>query len=127
MMNGRARLQADSSTMEDLARTLSNQMGKPVTDGTGLKGKYEFTLTFDPSSMGGGGRGMPMMGGWSRRWRGGGVSGGGSPLDSGGSDDPALPTIFGALQSQLGLKLDQKKASVEIIVVDHVEKTPTEN
>ena len=126
MMNGRARMQADSSTMEDLARTLSNQMGKPVTDGTGLKGKYEFTLTFDPASMGGGGRGMGMMVGVPGGG-GGGVSGGGSPLEAGNSDDPALPTIFGALQAQLGLKLEQKKAPVEIIVVDHVEKTPTEN
>ena len=36
-------------------------------------------------------------------------------------------SLFTAVQSQLGLKLDAKKGSVELIVVDHVEKTPTEN
>jgi uncharacterized protein (TIGR03435 family) len=38
-----------------------------------------------------------------------------------------LPDIFSALQSQLGLKLEQKKVAVEVFVVDHMEKTPTGN
>jgi uncharacterized protein (TIGR03435 family) len=42
------------------------------------------------------------------------------------TDDPG-PTIFQALQDQLGLKLESKKGMVDILVVDHVEKTPTEN
>jgi uncharacterized protein (TIGR03435 family) len=37
------------------------------------------------------------------------------------------PTGAGALQSQLGLKLDKQKVPVEILVVDHLEKTPTGN
>jgi uncharacterized protein (TIGR03435 family) len=37
-----------------------------------------------------------------------------------------LPTLFGAL-TQLGLKLEAKKDQIELIVIDHVEKTPTEN
>jgi uncharacterized protein (TIGR03435 family) len=40
--------------------------------------------------------------------------------------DGGIP-IMGALQSQLGLKLESKKGNVEMIVVDHGEKTPTEN
>jgi uncharacterized protein (TIGR03435 family) len=42
------------------------------------------------------------------------------------TDEPG-PTIFQALQDQLGLKLESKKGMVDMLVVDHVEKTPTEN
>jgi uncharacterized protein (TIGR03435 family) len=42
------------------------------------------------------------------------------------ADDPG-PTIFQTLQDQLGLKLESKKRMVEILVVDHMEKTPIEN
>jgi uncharacterized protein (TIGR03435 family) len=42
-------------------------------------------------------------------------------------DDDYGPTIFEALQQQLGLKLEQHKAIVDVFVVDHIEKTPTEN
>ena len=38
-----------------------------------------------------------------------------------------LPDIFAALQSQLGLKLERKPVSVEVFVVDHMEKIPTGN
>jgi uncharacterized protein (TIGR03435 family) len=36
------------------------------------------------------------------------------------------PSIFSALQEQLGLKLDSKKAAVEFLIIDHIEK-PSEN
>jgi uncharacterized protein (TIGR03435 family) len=38
-----------------------------------------------------------------------------------------LPELAAALQSQLGLKLEQKRAVVDVFVVDHMEKTPTAN
>jgi hypothetical protein len=41
--------------------------------------------------------------------------------------DAPGPTIFQALQEQLGLKLEPAKATVDILVIDHMEKTPTEN
>jgi uncharacterized protein (TIGR03435 family) len=45
----------------------------------------------------------------------------------GTSDPDAGPTLEAAVQSQLGLKLEQKKGPVDIVVVDHAEKVPTEN
>ncbi len=84
---------ADES-MAQFIRQISGQVRKPVTDATGLKGKYDFTLQWVPDR--------------------GGVS------DSG-------PNIFQALQDQLGLKLESKKGMIDILVVDHIEKTPTEN
>lgn len=43
------------------------------------------------------------------------------------AEPSGLPDIFTALQSQLGLKLEPKKVTVEIFVVDHMVKTPVEN
>lgn len=43
-----------------------------------------------------------------------------------GADAPAVPSLFTAIQS-LGLKLDSAKAPLEVLVIDHVERTPTEN
>lgn len=49
-------------------------------------------------------------------------------MDFGGPvTEDSSPTIFEALQQQLGLKLESKKEMVDILVVDHIEKTPTEN
>jgi uncharacterized protein (TIGR03435 family) len=41
--------------------------------------------------------------------------------------DSPLPSIFTAVQEDLGLKLERQKVPVEMLVIDHVEKTPTEN
>lgn len=40
---------------------------------------------------------------------------------------PSTPGITEAVEEQLGLRMERRKAPVEILVVDHVEKTPTEN
>jgi uncharacterized protein (TIGR03435 family) len=44
-----------------------------------------------------------------------------------GSTDDTGPNLFRAVQEQLGLRLESKKGTVDILVVDHVEKAPTEN
>jgi uncharacterized protein (TIGR03435 family) len=41
--------------------------------------------------------------------------------------DAGGPTILGALQDQLGLKLESRKVTIPIVIVDHAEKVPTEN
>jgi len=125
MMPGRAKMVAQEQTMQDLAGNLSNQLAKPVVDGTGLTGKYDFTLIYLPDQMNGplGPMPPPPPGGGPAVAPGGEGGRGTGPSDS---SEP-MPTLFAALQSQLGLKLEAKKGQVEIIVVDHLEKTPTEN
>ncbi len=44
-----------------------------------------------------------------------------------GAKDSNLPSVYTALQEQLGLKLEAQKVPVEMLVIDHVEKVPTEN
>jgi uncharacterized protein (TIGR03435 family) len=79
-----------------------------VTDGTGLAGKYDFTLTW---AMPASGRGAPPSHGGE---------GAVNPEDLG-------PSLITALQEQLGLRLEAKKGTVELLVIDRVEKRPTEN
>jgi uncharacterized protein (TIGR03435 family) len=83
--------------------------GLPVIDATGLKGKYDFTLTFSSDSMGE--SGVPAS------------SEGGGTLPAG---DAGL-TVFRAVEEQLGLKLEPRKIAVDLFVIDHAEKTPVEN
>jgi uncharacterized protein (TIGR03435 family) len=109
IMNGRARLMYPRETMESFATMLSYQIGRPVTDATGVAGKFDISLFWDA--------------GGSRRSA---AAEGNTPL-AGTSDPDAGPTIFEAIQSQLGLKLESKKGPVDILVVDHAEKVATEN
>ena len=92
-----------------LTGSLESATGRPVIDATGLKGKYDFTLTFSSDSVG--------------------QSGPPAPPDDRGitpSGDGGL-TLFGALEKQLGLKLEPRQITVDLFVIDHAEKTPVEN
>jgi uncharacterized protein (TIGR03435 family) len=106
-------------TMDDLAAQLSSGFDRPVIDRTGLKGRYDWKLRYDPATMPGG--------------RGGPKDALDPPPDgadpanrmSQGADPP--PGIFNALQEQLGLKLEAGKGPVDLLVIDHVRKTPAQN
>jgi uncharacterized protein (TIGR03435 family) len=118
MMPGRMRMMATKQTMAQFAETLANQMDRPVVDQTGLTKNYDFTLDFAPDAGGKEAMGIPLpppppSGG-----------DGGMPRDA---DSQAAPSLFTALQEQMGLRLEQKKGPVDLLVVDHLEKTPTEN
>ena len=80
--------------------------GRMVVDKTGLKGTYNFILTWTPD---------PGLGTGGRPERDGDV-----PVD------PTGPSLFTALQEELGLKVETTKAPVDTIVIDSVEM-PSEN
>jgi len=112
MMNGRARQQWVRAGMDNLATNLSYQAGKPVSDGTGLKGKYDFALFWVTSN---GPPPPPPPAG----------AAGGDILTP--ASDVSGPTLFTAIQEQLGLRLEAKKVTIEIFAIDHIEKTASEN
>ncbi len=127
--NGRFRMNATHQKTQQLAEMLTNQLGSPVTDQTGLTAFYDYTLEFAPDGgnpMGHMGMMMPPTGGGVG---GGGVAGGGGSGDGpiGNASDASGPSIFTAVQEQLGLKLEQKKGPVDLLVIDHLEKIATEN
>jgi uncharacterized protein (TIGR03435 family) len=106
-MNGSGELSVIAQSLDRFADLLAHQTGRPVLNKTGLKGDYDFTLKWTPDQ----GRGqMP----------------GGTPGDVAPPSDANGPTIFTALQEQLGLKLESQKGPVDTLVIDHAER-PTEN
>ena len=107
MRMGRGELTAQSLGMDQIAHLLTQQTGRTVVDNTGLKGNYDFTLHWTPDQS------APTL------------NGPGAGPDSSTSSESG-PSIFTAIQEQLGLKLESQKGPVEILVIDHVEK-PSEN
>jgi uncharacterized protein (TIGR03435 family) len=103
----RGKLQAEGTTMGFVASVLSGAVGRKVVDRTGLTGAYDFTLTWTPEA------GMP-------------AGSGGPPGAATPAPEESGPSIFTAVQEQLGLRLEPTKGSVDVIVVDHIEK-PAEN
>ena len=89
-----------------LATQLARQIGRPVVDATGLKGEYDIVLEWTPDESQ---TSIPM-----------------------GERQPEPPTntigpsLFTALEEQLGLKLESEKGPVDVIVIDSVER-PSEN
>jgi uncharacterized protein (TIGR03435 family) len=109
MMNGPGMLRATAQNTAGIARLLSGQAGRQVIDKTGLTGLYDVELKFAPSQPPQLPAGVTLPPGVT--------------LPQG---DPDAPSIFTAVQEQLGLRLESSKAPLESVVVDHVEK-PTAN
>jgi uncharacterized protein (TIGR03435 family) len=109
---GLGRLTARGVTMAQLATNLSGRVSRVVVDRTGLSGAFDIDLQWTPDpSEGAGPLGPvpPQLGDAGPR-----------PLPTDG------PSIFTAVQEQLGVKLDSQKGPVEVLVIDHVEY-PTED
>jgi uncharacterized protein (TIGR03435 family) len=108
---------ASSATVSGMAEMISRFADRPVVDMTGIQGQYDFDLAFTPENV----RNMP--GGGPVAMHAPGPDGEGHPADAAGHE---RNTIFDAVQ-RYGLKLEPRKAPMEILVVDRAEKAPTEN
>ncbi|HUK16503.1 MAG TPA: TIGR03435 family protein [Bryobacteraceae bacterium] len=106
---GTMRMTAKGATMGSLVNTLTSVLGQPVIDKTGLTGRYDMALEYSREDAAGFRVASPPPG----------------PSSFGPAPEPAV-SIYGSIQ-QLGLKLEAGKFPLDTIVIDHVEKMPTEN
>jgi uncharacterized protein (TIGR03435 family) len=99
---------ASGRTMAQIVTTLSELVGRPVIDETGLPGLYDFTLKFAPEGRAAGPLGptLALLG----------------AQDQAPPVDPDAPSLSTALQEQLGLKLESARGPVEVVVIDRLEK-----
>ena len=93
-------------TIDRLIPMLSRLLGRTVVDKTELTGKFDISMEWTPDEF----QLMQLP----------------PDLPKPPSADPAGPSIFSALQEQLGLRLESQKGPVEIFVIDHAEK-PSDN
>ena len=81
----------------------------PVMDSTGIAGRYDMTINFSSGSVLAS-VAVPRAGG-----------------DTVASDPSGAISLAEALSGQLGLKLESRKVMAPVLVIDHVNETPTEN
>jgi uncharacterized protein (TIGR03435 family) len=102
--SSRGSLKASGVTMARLAETLTSildrEAGRIVVDRTGINGRYDLALEWSPED--------------------------GSSNSAANGGQNSGPSIFTALQEQLGLKLEASRGPVKTLVIDHVEQ-PSEN
>ncbi len=102
-----------NTTMAQLATQLPGLagayfQGKPAVDATGLEGAYDFSLNFSGIAI------------YQRATSAGG--------DAGGASDPTgAISVQEAMRQQLGIKVESQKRPTTVLVIDHVEETPTDN
>lgn len=103
MSTAKGEIRTMGQPIDRFAQALSSQLGRPVIDKTGLTGHYAFTLRWTPDTDA-----SP------------------SPTDSTAPADVSGPSVFTAVQEQLGLKLQSTKAPTQVLVIDHIDR-PTAN
>jgi uncharacterized protein (TIGR03435 family) len=101
---GRGRIDAQGYSMRQLAERLNRVVRAPVEDATETPGGFNFSLIWSPDD--------PSTKAFAS--------------DRPAVEDSNAPSIFTALQEQLGLKLESRKVTMEVIVIDRAEK-PGEN
>jgi uncharacterized protein (TIGR03435 family) len=105
---------------EDLRRIAGGYVRVPVEDKTGLEGAYDFTLVFSPIGLVQG-RNLPPGAG------GPGPGGPGGPGGADVSDPSGALSLPDAINRQLGLKLEMRKRSMPVLVIDSIQEKPTDN
>ena len=124
---GSATFRGDHKTTAELAQLLSDQLSLPVDDQTQLSGKYDVVLNWAGNSSQSGGNHAAGGGAGHGDHGGGGPAGGAGGLGPKRGEESG-PTLFEAVQSQLGLKLVPSEQTVaRVFVVDHAEQLPTAN
>jgi uncharacterized protein (TIGR03435 family) len=118
--NGAMRLEIAKMTLATFSDFLSGFVDRPVVDMTELKGAYQMTLDLSMQDL----LTAARMAGVAVPMGRGGAEAARQPADV--ASDPSGGSIFAAVQA-LGLKLDSRKAPIDLIVIDQVQKTPTEN
>jgi uncharacterized protein (TIGR03435 family) len=108
---GKAKMVGEKTSMEQFTTQIERFLNRPVVDKTELTGKYDFALYFTPDMAN-----MPAP-----------PVGVGGLGEHGTEQAEIYPPLAVAIQEQLGLKLDSQKTQVDILVIDHLEKVPTEN
>jgi uncharacterized protein (TIGR03435 family) len=101
---GKMSLTGEGATLGELTQFLSHELREPVIDQTGLKGLFNYTLDINAYVT--------------------------DEIRKSGGDGPPLEAnsiIAQAMQEQLGLKVEAKKTPVSVLIVEHLEKSPTEN
>jgi uncharacterized protein (TIGR03435 family) len=102
---GPGNMAVGAGTMAQFANSLGMFAGRIVLDRTGLAGNWDIDLTWTPDNL-------PRPAG----------AGDPPPLINGVAVDPNGPSLFTAVQEQLGLKLDSQRGPVELLVIDRAEK-----
>jgi uncharacterized protein (TIGR03435 family) len=132
MNNGLIHMEFSKADMPGFVEMLTPFVDRPIFDETGLKGKYQIAVDLTMADMMNVARQSGMMGAMGGPGMGPGGAGGGAgapgaarPAES-ASDPGGSSSVFAAVE-QLGLKLVPRKGPIETVVVDHLEKTPTEN
>lgn len=101
---------------DELQRLAAGYIYSPVLDSTGIKGSWDFTLSFSSADQ------------LQSR-----AAGGGTPSSDGAaaaptaSDPSGAVSLFDAVNRELGLKLEKQKRPAPVLVIDHIEEKPTEN
>jgi uncharacterized protein (TIGR03435 family) len=89
------------SGLADLLALVPDLGDRLVVDQTGIEGNYDFELEFTQEIV---------------------IRKGPQAMDNAPSPDPSLPSIFTALEDQLGLRLESTKGPVETYVIEHIEE-----
>jgi len=94
---GGCRMQWYSDNLDRIRLILSSELNAPINDATGLTGVFNYVLSYGP------------------------------PATQPNRPDDAPPPLIDAVADQLGLRIEKRKGEITFLIVDSVDKTPTEN